>query len=373
MSRRFSWSGILTVAAATALVASCGERDRPRDDEGAGPDTVYLQVVDSIGLEMGDSDYVFGSIDRLCFYTDGSILALDRVGGCVRRYAPDGAFIGRVGRRGSGPGEFQNPSDMVVLGDGRSVVFDIFTGGAHLLDTALVDQGVVIPYYTDPPFFPVPGLDSSFVAGSYTLDMAEDAITMNYFVARFDMSAEPAVDYMRQTIPIDLENVTTDVIESLLYNSCWAVDGSGNVFIAPMSPDEYRITGYRADGTEYMTIEMPAGQVPRTENEIAMEKAFIEARLASMGSNLPLDYTPSPWRFQLRQLDVDGDGNIWALRGTVDTPTFDVFSPDGAYMHTAVVRGAGEDGGFWKFTIDAEGILAWSDNPPDYQKIYILR
>lgn len=350
---------------------SCDAREQAEDAGDTGPDTVLLEIVDSIGVELGDSNYVFGSIDRICFYSDGSILALDRVGGCIRRFSPEGEFLQRIGSRGSGPGEYLNPSDLIVLGDGRVMVCDIYTGGVHLLDTAFVDQGVKIPFFSDPPFFPVAALDSSFVAGAYTLDIEDDRISMDYFVGRFDMAPEPAVTYLQENIPIDPSDVTA-IVNILLYFACWAVDGEGNVFVARMTTDSYEVKGYRPDGTEYLTISRPVDPVPRSEQEMALEEAFIEGRMTSMGSNLPAEYEASPWRLQIRWLDTDGDGNVWVLRGTEVEPTFDVYDKTGSPLFTAIVQGAGENGLYWRFTIDDEGILAWSEDPEDYSRIFVL-
>jgi hypothetical protein len=328
-------------------------------------------VVDSIGIEAGDSNYVFNAIERVSIDHDGSILVLDRVGCRVSRYTPGGEFVESAGRRGSGPGEYMNPSDLIVLGDGRMMVCDIFTGGVHLLDSAMVDQGVRIPFASDPPFFPAPALDSSFVAASYTLDMSGDELAMDYYIARFDMSSEPSVRYVEEVITIDPTDVTS-IVDILLYHACWAVDDEGDVFVAPMSPDIYEITGFRTDGTEFLSISVPVERVARTEEEIALEEAFVENKMVSVGSSLPPDYNPSPWRYQIRQIEVDGEGDIWVLRGTVDTPTFDVYDQTGGYLHTVRVAGAGEDGAWWRFAIGVSGIAAWSEDPPDYGRVFIL-
>lgn len=338
----------------------------------ACPDTLVLRVIDSIGVEAGDSRYVFNSIERVALAPDGSILVLDRTGCRVSEFTPDGEFVRSSGRRGSGPGEFLNPTDLAVLGDGRMIVCDIFTGGVHLLDTAMADQGVRISFTNDPPFFPVPALDSSFVAGSYRMEMTETEMAMDYFIGRFDMAGEPSVVYTEERIPIDPEALTTTVIEALIYHAAWAVDEEGNVFIAPMRTDGYAITGYRPDGIEFLSIDIPAERVPRSDEEIALEKAFIENKLASMGSSLPLDYDPDPWRFQIRQLLIGNDGNIWVLRGTVNTPTFDVFDLNGDFMHSVRVEGAGSDCGYWRFAMGGGRIAAWSDDPPDYARVFLL-
>lgn len=365
--RRAFSTGVMVLSALVVLASGCGGHDQEHPEI---PQRI-LRIVDSIGTGLEDPDFGFGSIDRVCFGPDGSILALDRISCCIRCFDPEGTSIGVHGARGSGPGEYLNPSDMAVLGDGRVIVCDVFSGGVHLLDTDLVDQGVRIPLSSDPPFSPVGTTDSSFVAGLLGVEVLDDAISATYRVARFELSDEAACTYYSKTWMPDPTDFT-GIVDEVLHSVTWAADPEGNVYIAPMTIDKYEVTGYREDGTEFFRVSMPVERVARTPEEIAEEKAFIDARLTSLGSSLDVDYQPSPWRYQIRQLEVDGDGNVWVLRGTEITPAFDVFDPQGTRIFTATVQGAGEDGLYWRFTIDEAGILAWSDDPLDCPKIYLL-
>jgi len=71
-----------------------------------------LSVEDSIGIEMGDSNYVFGSVRRVEVHPDGSILVLDWIKCTIFQFSPSGEFIRYIGRRGEGPGEFLQPGFM---------------------------------------------------------------------------------------------------------------------------------------------------------------------------------------------------------------------------------------------------------------------
>lgn len=355
---------------ALLAVLACGPPSGSRDTGSADSDTLILSVIDSIGGEPGDS-VAFGSIDRVCRMSDGSILVLDRINCRVVRLSPTGDPIQESGRHGSGPGEFMNPSDIVVLGDDRVLVCDVMSGGVHLLDDSLAYLGLAIGFTSDPPFFPVAACESSFVAYSYSLDISDDGISVDHWVGLYEMSSEPATVYVESSEMIDPTDVT-GIVNMLLYQGRWAVDGGGNVYVAPMSPDEYVVYGYRPDGTRFLVIERPAERVARTEEEIGLEEDFVNRRLVSVGSSLPPTYRASEWRLQVRDLYCDREGSIWALRGTVDTPTFDVFDSTGAFRGTAVVGNAGEDSGFWRFCMSPGGILAWSDDPPSVPRIYLL-
>lgn len=330
-----------------------------------------LVIADSIGIEAGDSDYVFGSIDRVCFGADGTVLVLDRVPCCIRAFDAEGNMLRTVGGHGEGPGEYMNPTDMTVLGDGRIIVCDIFTGGVHLLDTDLVDQGVRIPFYSDPPFQPVGTAESSFVAGQLLVELTVDGLDATFLVARFDLSEEASMVYFERTWAADPTRFT-EIVDNVMHSAAWTADASGNVYCAPISLDSYEITGTAPDGAEILRVSLPVERVARTPEEIADEKAFIDRRIASMGSSLTVDYEPSPWRYQISQLGIDGDGNLWVLRGTTETPTFDVWDARGNRLCTVTIPEAGEDGIYWRFAIGDNRIAAWSDDPVDYPKVYLL-
>ncbi len=75
----------------------------------AGPDT-------RIG-SRDDPDYVFGPVASLIVGSDGLLHTLHWREGTIRRWTPDGAPAGSIGRQGEGPGEFEQPVRMGFFGD----------------------------------------------------------------------------------------------------------------------------------------------------------------------------------------------------------------------------------------------------------------
>ena len=78
-----------------SLLASCG--GEPADTDTTGPagstETIReLIIVDSIGVELVDSNYVFGSIESSAHSINGNILILDRPACCTREYTHAGEF-----------------------------------------------------------------------------------------------------------------------------------------------------------------------------------------------------------------------------------------------------------------------------------------
>ena len=69
-----------------------------------------------IGVEMGDSLYMFNRVGQIAVDRQGRMYVAD--GGMkIRMYGPDGKFIRAFGRRGQGPGEFTSIDRLWFAGD----------------------------------------------------------------------------------------------------------------------------------------------------------------------------------------------------------------------------------------------------------------
>src|SRR5690606_1429260 len=77
-----------------------------------------------IGVLDGPDEQVFGRVGGVAVDGAGNVFVLDAHAYEVRWFGPDGAFRGRAGRSGQGPGELGAPLDMIVDGDGRVHVLD---------------------------------------------------------------------------------------------------------------------------------------------------------------------------------------------------------------------------------------------------------
>jgi hypothetical protein len=71
------------------------------------------------GVGKGE-DEEFVEISDAAFLTDGRVLVADGRTGLVRLFGEDGGFLGQLGARGQGPGEFQSPSS-ILLAPGDSI------------------------------------------------------------------------------------------------------------------------------------------------------------------------------------------------------------------------------------------------------------
>jgi hypothetical protein len=362
--------GVLIAAVFISCGSGGGGQPSAASDDGG---IRTLAVVDSIGIMMGDSNYVLGAIEGVAHDFDGNILVLDRSAACIKVYDPSGVFSEQIGRRGSAPGEMENPISFAVLGDGRICVIDPWRGGFLTYNPDHSFQGLSVRMTSNTPALCTGLNDSGFVAGQVGYVNEGGSITAFVRMLRYDLRPEPSHVYMENSFVIDFMDLSTTLEKSLFWGS-FTGDRDGNVFFALMEPDEYEIVGIREDGTQFMTAAHEIEEVPKTEQEKIDEEVWVLAKLRGWDANWGVeDYTPQPYRNQVRQLGVDGEGRLWALRGTREDPTFDVFdSQSGEYLFTAQLPGVGYQGLFWNVRVDQGGILAYSENPSDYPKIYVI-
>jgi len=361
---------------AGVLAASCGGGPSEAGGEGAAAveERVPVAIVDSIGVELGDSNYVFAAIAAAAFGPDGNIYVLDRGTSNVRVYSPEGDHIRTISRQGSGPGEMTSPFAMAVLGDGRITVCAPFQGG---MQTFLPDgswQGLTAEFTNNPPMGMIGADSNAYVALRLQVDFVDDALTTTFHVGRYVEGEEPVTVYVEDEFPFDPEDLS-GLLKSTFYNQVYTADREGNVYLAPYSTEEYSVRVMDRDGNVLLEFGRDMPMVEKTPDEIADEKAWMEAWLQSMGvQGVVIDFEPETFRWQITGLGCDANGRIWVRRGTELTPVFDVFDgTTGELLFTAEVPGAGADAPFWEFVISDEGMIAWSQNPELYQKVYILQ
>ena len=115
----------LALCCAALLMAGCGREDgaairmAPADSAKAFADAV--SSVELIPLETDDA-HLLGSRGVDMVLLDGGYLLADKQQMSVFRYSPEGRFLNEVGRKGRGPGEYNDICTLQVL-DGKIHLF----------------------------------------------------------------------------------------------------------------------------------------------------------------------------------------------------------------------------------------------------------
>lgn len=114
-------AGSASLAVVWFALGSCGAPSGPRD---ADPPALILEEELRLGALEGPEEQLFVRVAGVAPAPDGGIVVLDRETPAVRRFGPDGTFLGEVSRAGDGPGEFRNPTGIVPLPGGGVALWD---------------------------------------------------------------------------------------------------------------------------------------------------------------------------------------------------------------------------------------------------------
>lgn len=290
-----------------------------------------------IGGVEGTGPEVLGNVASLTVDLEGRIWVLDHQAQELRVFDADGRHVRTVGRRGGGPGEFQQAVHVAHAPDGnlwimdpsnaRLSVFD--TSGAYVEGKSALGGFVMLPwpgrfddegrYYTplflggdtrmirhDPAFQP---LD--------TLEVPRDPVTRDRFEIRDDQGRR------RVTAGVPFQGFVA-----------WQISSAGTIWA--MVADQYRLfeLDSRGDTLRAITRAFTALPVTAADRERAREdmKWFIDQGGRFDPSRLPAKKPPA------RGFFFDDVRHVWVERTASEAENlrrvFDVFDPDGRFLGT---------------------------------------
>lgn len=355
------------------LFAACGEEVEITTDTTAET-TVTLMKIDSIGVELGETEYVFGAIEGAVTGPDGNIAVLDRAACCIKIYGPQGEFLRQISREGNGPGELISNAFLTITEDGTLLT----TGdggevlGIHAFSYETGEWLGSEPSFGSPPTCLEGSSANTYIRKNLTLDtstgepMVVTTITLNEFG-----NEEALLVIMEEITPFTPDDMAA-IVSLVWFGYDLAASTDGRFYIAPRSSQQVVIHAFDQSGTELFTIEPELEPTLRTEEEIEVERLILQAKSAAMGDDIPI-VNIDPYKPLVRGLEIDNEGNLWVLLGGPAQPEFLVYNADGDFLYRALIEGEQPDGSSWTFNFSEGRILAWAEDPADgYQKIWIL-
>ena len=366
------WRYAIAAVAAACICAACGNGSPGSSAEEAAADTLEIAVVDTVGIMMGDSAYVFGNITDAALSEDGDLYVLDGLRCRLGIYSPDGEHREFVGRQGAGPEEYQYPRSFALADDGSVVVCD--WGGisvTHLTPDLALDT-ILTGYSHIAPDRIVPTSDGDYVGMSLTHRVEEGAPAGENFIARFGRSEEPEVVYcsypMRFSRGPDGDlNVHTTALT-------WDTGPDGSVWVAVVSDSTRAFTGYTASGATIAAVSEPWQRREKTEEELAegYEHETLSTSAESGNAvrrNRRFEDIPR-YHNAISDIEVDDRGRIWVAAGHTEVPTFDVYDSRGQRLFVARIPGLENEEGL-AYCFD-HGMIGFDTQPEDYPRVYVL-
>lgn len=329
----------------------------------------YLYISDSIGIDLGDSNYVFGSISDATLATNGNIVILDMQKPSISIFTPDGMFLRNVSRQGSGPGEFLYPAAIASRPEGGFVISDLMGNKLINYDSNYEYISEQTGFYPAPPlaFVAIEGME--IIALKSVLEESEDQISRGFAVGRWTMEdPNPSVTYYSS-----LSLFNPDEINSIEDNAVlFAASVNGIVFTSQISPDVSSFTSWSRDGEELFTnVDVNFQPERRTQEDINAEEEQIDRRMSSQGlSASAIGWEPNPDKFAISGLDVDGMDRLWVSKGNTQTPYFDVYDLSGVYLFSAALD-AGLRSQGWNTRILQDKFICFDRDPEDYPRVFI--
>ena len=346
---------------------------------------VYITLSDSIGIEMGDSNYVFGQIVGADVTSEGKIAVLDLQKSCISIFSPSGEFVRRIGRQGSGPGEFQLVNGMSFFsGEDEIVVSEITIADSLEPGSVVSDRmgGKLIYFDTDMEymmdvqgFFPSPPAPLTAVNDGAIVGMKpeflqnEEGMFLGFTIARWELGeTEPSVIYFESMSPFDpsdLSSMMGDIVS-------FGATPEGIVFTASLSTEEYEFTVWSPGGEELFTVtDDDFVRVQKTQEEIDIEIEMVNNAMIQGGMPPEMvNWEPDPYRSSIDGLQVDGLDRLWVTKGTTLTPSYDVYDMEGNLLFTAALD-AGKRASTWQTVIKGNRFLAFDTDPEFYPLVFI--
>ena len=358
-----------------ALLLACGDVGNGPSNGSlgtlGGPDVVVNAVTEevfAVGSVAGDTWDSFGSVSSLHFDTEANLHIFDDLLNQILVVGPDGSPVRTVGGPGEGPGEFNDPSAVVVGRDGSYAVMgflqiDLFEPGGVFAERVNIDMII-----WDGTALPNGRLITDRIAplGGFT-ESAEDFADSEVRGRPVHMvsldGAEPELVYTAWELPEEqVESELSGDFETGMQMSF----GAGRAFepnldidvltdgrLALIDSIGYRVKLIGLDGSVTGTVERPIEPLPVDDaiREAARERyRERQARAQNLPVGLPIQIEMAdaeelsfadevPVLFGLK---VDWEDRIWVERrgptGEGDGP-IDIVTPDGGYVGTLPPEG----------------------------------
>jgi len=357
----------------TIVLIGCNS---PEQSQADSPDVSnaegILEIENEIGIELGDSNYVFGIIEDVDFTSSGNIAVLDTQRKKVRLFSVQGEYLGEFGGEGEAPGEFLNPSGLACLNDGRIAVTDPFSREIELFGADLSYSETISDFSSRAPFV-ITSAGSGFVGEEGGFNRDEGILTTSLAFRRLDP------DSTQVLYEAEVSFSPEDMAARMMQPSAGLTADNSNVYYAPPLSEVYSVKVFPLNGAEPYSLSYPDySPLEKTSRDLEADMQAYEDRMLAMASSghgrrfAGTDYEPPREYYSTGAIGVDSMGNIWVQRGWEANPVFDIFPPESTVPSQTFIANPDLELAGFTFVITPYGIAAFDSDPADYPRVLIL-
>ena len=342
------------------LAACCGS------DQDSSHDTTSVtdrMVTDTIGVDTGSENYVFGDISGADTDMNGNLLVLDGVNCTVKVFTPEGDYAGSFGGSGSGPGEFLEPLALTVLSDGGIAVADWEAWGIYLFNSQHEYQGFLGPMPGGAPLALAGGADNSVTGLGLLFRNENDLTSGEYYLGSWSDLPEESFRFLEgpaEVVPGEGGEITIN-LPTVVFDS----DSRGNLFAALSTDSTYIVHCYSAQGEELSRIVQNWEKVPLNDD---MKLALEEALFLSGDTETEIPEFSSA----IAGVFCQSDTRVWVRLGTSSSPVFHVYSSHGEFIDTVVCPDIHDPLFELDFHFSGSEVYVWNTDPVDYPKVLVM-
>jgi len=154
-----------------------------------------VTLIEDLRLGEPDEDlnYPFSTLNWVCVDDDENIITMDNEEGCIRIFDKTGQLLRRFGRKGQGPGEFQNVTYLSVIeGDKIGVVDRSNHRLSHFSRDGKCLKEVKLREYWD--VYRIKADSQGFLYANYvTWNQTENEVGFTVDLIKFDQGFEPVM------------------------------------------------------------------------------------------------------------------------------------------------------------------------------------
>jgi len=317
------------------------------------PQVVTLEELWRVGE---DEDLFFGQITTTVSDEFGQLYVLDGKQNQVQVFDTKGNHLRTLSREGDGPGEIRNASDIFITHDEKLAISSSYPGGLVFLQLdgtpagkkRVTPQGVgenIICFLDNAVSLNgTKNGDMIFVwGGQYTVDGRRE---QRRFLSCFSKEMQEINRYHETSHIRDRSLAAKEVDDYFPEDNLHCIGPDGRLYFAS-ERNNYRIQVYSSSWQQLLTIEREFKSRKRNSSEFAyFQGLYSPGSGSSHGPGLPAEVseiTPD-----IEALHIGTDGNLWVQhsRSYLDQPagimlTYDVFGPDGRWLHQKSVACAG--------------------------------